>query len=276
VTYQHILLDSAGGAARITMNRPERLNALNVQMGIELLAALEECEHDPAVRAIVLTGAGRGFCAGDDLKEMTDPTVAPGGRRRYADPRAQYVYGQGRWPTIVRTMTRLPKPIMAAVNGHAHGAGFNLALGCDFRIMSEAATLAIPFVKWAMATGTNRLQQFVGIGKALEWALLGATLTAEDAERWGLATRVVPAEQLTAATDELVGRLVAAPTAVLGFTKQAVYRGWQRDADDAYEDQGLAQSFACQTDDYEEGRRAFAEKRIPRYDGRGLPERGDG
>jgi enoyl-CoA hydratase/carnithine racemase len=223
---------------------------------------------------LVLTGAGRGFCAGDDMKGMVE-----GGRprRRYTDPSKHYVYGQGRWTTIVRAMTGMPKPIVAVVNGHAHGAGFNLALGCDFRIISEAATLAAPFVKWAMATGTNRLQYFVGLGKALEWTMLGSTISAQEADRWGLATMVVPPEQLESAASQFVARLLAAPTASLGFTKLAVYRGWDRDADAAYELQGLALHFARQSEDYAEGRRAFAEKRSPRYSGR-LPDvlRGEG
>lgn len=272
--YELILYSVDDGVARITLNRPERLNALNVQIGNEILHALGAAEHDEAIRVIVLTGAGRGFCAGDDLKGMVDPGRP---RRRHSDPATQYVDGEGRWPAIVRAMTRLPKPIVGAINGHAHGAGFNLALGCDFRIISESATLAAPFVKWAMATGTNRLQYFVGLGKALEWTMLGTPISAGEAERWGLATRVVPPAELESATRELVGRLKVAPTAVLGFTKLAVYRGWDRDADGAYELQGLAQHFARQTEDFAEGRRAFAEKRTPSFTGR-LPEilRGEG
>jgi 2-(1,2-epoxy-1,2-dihydrophenyl)acetyl-CoA isomerase len=270
--YEFVLYDKSDSVARITMNRPDRLNALNVQIGVEILDALEDAEYDESIRVIVFTGAGRGFCAGDDLKGMTDPTAALETRRRYSDPMKRYVYGPGRWTTIVRHMSRLPKPVVGAINGHAHGAGFNLALGCDFRIVSEQATLCVPFIKWGMATGTNRLQQFVGIGKALEWSMLGTTLSAREAERWGLATQVVPHEQLESATNEFVARLAAAPTAALGFTKQAIYRGWDRDADAAYELQGLAQHFARQTDDLAEGRRAFLEKRTPRYTGTLPPE----
>lgn len=264
--YDFVLYDKRDSVARVTLNRPERLNALNVQIGVEIMDALEDAEHDESVRVIVLTGAGRGFCAGDDMKGMLDP--ARGKHRRYSDPMKHYVYGEGRWPTIVRQMSRLPKPIVGVINGHAHGAGFNLALGCDFRIISDNATLCAPFVKWAMATGTNRLHQFVGIGKALEWSMLGTTLTAQEADRWGLATMVVPQDQLESATNDFVARLAAAPTAALGFTKLAIYRGWDRDADAAYELQGLAQFFARQTDDLAEGRRAFLEKRTPKYSGK--------
>jgi 2-(1,2-epoxy-1,2-dihydrophenyl)acetyl-CoA isomerase len=263
--YDFILYHKADGVATITMNRPERLNALNVQIGVEMLDALEDAEHDEAIRVLVLTGAGRGFCAGDDMKGMADPGKP---RKRSTDPSTRYVYGEGRWTTIVRNMTRMPKPVVGVINGHAHGAGFNLALGCDFRIVSESATLAAPFVKWAMATGTNRLQYFVGIGKALEWTMLGTALSAREAERWGLATMVVPPDELGSAAAAFVERLKNAPTASLGFTKLAVYRGWDRDADASYELQGLAQHFARQSEDYAEGRKAFAEKRAPAYTGK--------
>jgi 2-(1,2-epoxy-1,2-dihydrophenyl)acetyl-CoA isomerase len=255
--------------ATITMNRPERLNALIAPMGIEMLDALAESEQDDTVRVVVLTGAGRGFCAGDDMKGGTaDPNAPPRPRSTYVDPLKGYVYGPGRWVTIVRHMMQLPKPVVGVINGHAHGAGFNLALGCDFRLMSEAATLCIPFVKWGMATGTNRLHQFVGVGKALEWALLGKTITPQEAERWGLATLVVPHDQLKAATAEFVARLAQAPTRALAATKAAVYHGWGRDPDTAYEYQGLAQHLIRETEDVGEGRRAFLEKRQPRFKGK--------
>lgn len=271
MAYQFILLNQAGAVARLTMNRPERLNALNVEMGLELLDALERVEHDPEVRVVTLTGAGRGFCAGDDLRGMTDERTPPQARLRYADPAKQYVYGRGRWPSVIRHMMRMPKPTVAIVNGHAHGAGFNLALGCDFRVMSTSATLAVPFLKWGMATGTNRLQQFVGVGKALEWAMLGVSLSAEEAERWGLVTRVAPPEQLEEVAAEVVERLASGPTAALGYTKLAIYRSWEEGPDAAYERQGLAQHFARQTEDYVEGRRAFREKRAPRFTGKTPP-----
>jgi len=266
--YDFILYDKTAGVAKITMNRPERLNALNVQIGVEMLDALEDAEHEEAIRVVVLTGAGRGFFAGDDMKGMVDPNRP---RKRYSDPAKRYVYCEGRWTTIFRNMGRMPKPVVGVINGHAHGAGFNLALGCDFRIISETATLAAPFVKWAMATGTNRLQYFVGLGKALEWTMLGTPISAREAERWGLATMVVPPDELEQAANDFIARLKAAPTASLGFTKAAVYRGWRRDADEAYELQGLAQHFARQTEDFAEGRKAFAEKRSASYNGK-LPD----
>ena len=258
-------VEQADGVTRLTLNRPDRLNALNLVMGQELLAALEEADLDDSVRVIVLTGAGRAFCAGDDLRGMVEPGEPYPTR---PDPIDQYVRGDGRWPAIVIRMRSMGKPVLAAINGHAHGAGFNLALACDLRIMAEDATLAVPFVRRGLATGTSLLQQFVGIGKALEWALLAPQLSAREAERWGLVNRVVSTADLAAATEELARELAEGPTRIYGYTKAAVYRGWEEsDPEGAYEHQALALHLARQTDDFKEGRRAFLDKRPPKFSG---------
>jgi 2-(1,2-epoxy-1,2-dihydrophenyl)acetyl-CoA isomerase len=264
---RHLRVRFEGAVAWLVLDRPDRLNALNLRLGRELLDALDRVDADEAVRAVVLTGAGRAFCAGDDLRGMVEPgEPAPALR---GDPVEQYVRGEGRWPRLVDRLRSLAKPVVAMVNGHAHGAGFNLALACDLRVMADDATLAVPFVKRGLATGTSLLQQFVGIGKALEWALLAPTLSAAEAERWGLVSRVVPAADLEAETRALAGALAAGPTRVLGLTKAAVYRGWQEpDPQRAYEHQGLALHLGRRTEDFREGRDAFLEKRPPRWTGR--------
>src|SRR6266446_10464623 len=150
--FRYLLVQQENQICRVTLNRPERLNALNVRIGVELLQALEDCDRSPEVRVVILTGAGRAFCAGDDLRGMSDPGEPD---RRYLDPIKQYVEGEGRWPLIVARMRAMSKPVIAMINGHAHGAGFNLALGCDLRVMADTATLAIPFAKRGIATGTN-------------------------------------------------------------------------------------------------------------------------
>jgi enoyl-CoA hydratase/carnithine racemase len=263
--FRYVLVQNHEGIARLTLNRPERLNALNVRVGVELLQALDDCDRDPTVRVVILTGAGRAFCAGDDLRGMTEPGEP---ERKYSDPVKQYVHGEGRWPSIVHRMRLLSKPVLGMINGHAHGAGFNLALGCDLRIMADTATLCVPFVKHGMATGTNLLQQFVGIGKALEWALLAPMFSAREAERWGLVNRVAPLEQLEEATMEWARALAQGPTQAYGFTKAAIIHGWQAPPETAFEYQGQAQHYAQQTEDYTEGRRAFLDKRPPRFQGR--------
>jgi enoyl-CoA hydratase/carnithine racemase len=273
VSYRHVLVerdpggDGTNGQVWLVLNRPERLNALNLRLGIELLEALDTVDADETARVVVLTGAGRAFCAGDDLRGMVEPDEEPPVMK--SDPIEQYVRGEGRWPRIVDRLRSLGKPVIAMVNGHAHGAGFNLALACDLRVMAEEATLAVPFVKRGLATGTSLLQQYVGIGKAMEWALLAPTLSAAEAERWGLATRVASAEDLVRVTTELAAELAGGPTRIYGLTKAAVYRGWQEaDPQRAYEHQGLALHLARQTEDFREGRRAFLDKREPGWTGR--------
>lgn len=256
-----------GGVAWLVLNRPDRLNALNLALGRALLEALDDVDSDDDIRAVVLTGAGRAFCAGDDLRGMVEPGEPRPPMR--ADPVEQYVRGDGRWPRIVERMRTLGKPVLAMVNGHAHGAGFNLALAADLRLMAEDATLAVPFVRRGLATGTSLLQQYVGIGTAMEWALLAPTLSAADAERHGLANRVVPPAELHAATAALAQELATGPTRTYALTKAAVYRGWQEsDPQRAYEHQGLALHLARATEDFAEGRRAFLDKREPRWTGR--------
>ena len=264
--FRYLIVEQADGIGRITLNRPERLNAINVRVGLELLEAFEDCERDADVRVVILTGAGRAFCAGDDLKGMAEPGEP---YRVYDDPVKQYVQGEGRWPLVLAKMRALSKPVIGMINGHAHGAGFNLALGCDLRVMADTATLCIPFVKRGIATGTSLLQQFVGIGKAMEWALLAPQLSAQEAERWGLVNRIVPLDQLEDATLEWAREFAQGPTLTYGYTKSAILHGWETTTPDkAYEYQGQALYYARQTEDFEEGRRAFLEKRSPRFTGK--------
>lgn len=265
-TYAHVIVEP-GPITRLIFNRPERLNALNVAMGVELLDALDAADRNREVRAVVLTGAGRAFCAGDDLRGMTaeGEIFAP----PLPDPVRQYVAGEGRWPLIVNRLRSMAKPTIAGINGHAHGAGFNLALACDLRVMAESATLAIPFVKRGLATGTSLLQQFVGIGKAMEWALRGTVLSPAEAERWGLVTMVAPDDGFGGALAGLAEEMAVGPTRIYGITKRAVYRGWEETtAAAAYEHQGMALHLARQTEDFNEGRNAFLERRPTNFTGR--------
>jgi 2-(1,2-epoxy-1,2-dihydrophenyl)acetyl-CoA isomerase len=263
--YETILTEKIGAVGRITLNRPERLNAINVRMGNELLSALAAFEEDPGVRCLVLTGAGRSFCAGDDLKGMeSDGFERPQG----PDDVKNYVFGVNRWTVVVNAMRRLPKPVIGSIRGHAHGGGLNLALGTDIRIASETANFAIPFVKWAMATGVNQLHYSIPLGIVLEMAFTGDPIDAERALSLGLVNRVVADVALEEATMAFAERLASGPTRSIGLSKSAIYKGWWQDLDTAFDYQAIAQSFAGETEDREEGRAAFAEKRRPDFKGR--------
>lgn len=155
-------------------------------------------------------------------------------------------------------MRSMAKPVIAMINGYAHGAGFNLALGCDLRIAAETATLAIPFAQRGIGTGTNLLQQFVGIGKAMEWALFAKALSAREAERWGLINWVTASEELEQKTLEVAHELAEGPTTVYGYTKAAIINGWDTIPSVAYRHQGQAMINSAHTKDFKEGSRRFA------------------
>lgn len=261
-----VLFEHTGSIARITLDRPDKLNAINHEVGLQLFEAFARCQDQPSIRAIVLAGAGRAFCAGDEL-----------GRDRTADEEESlkrrgrikhYVSGPGRWTSTVRLMRSLPQPIVVRIQGYAYGAGFNLALGADFRVMARDARLATPFIKRGLATGTNLLQQYVGVGKAIEMTLLGEPVEADEALRLGLVNEVVDAAALDSAVERWARRLAEGPTASIGLTKHAVYQGWNLDPDGAYWQQGSAVAEAHELEDLAEGIAAFKEKRTPRFTGR--------
>ena len=223
------------------------------------------CRDDHTIRAIVLAGAGRAFCAGDEIGGDHDPDDSEGpplGEIRH------YVAGAGRWTATVKLMQSLATPIVARVQGYAYGAGMNLALAADFRIMASDASLAAPFIQRGMATGANQLHRFVGVGKALELTLLGDPIDAAEAHRLGLVTKVVPDDQLDAEVDRLAERLAQGPTAAMGLTKHAVYSSWSQDLDTAFWHQASSFVAGQALEDREEGRTAFREKRPPRFTGR--------
>src|SRR4051812_32805063 len=257
-TAQYVTFEQTGSIARITLNRPEKLNAIDYQVGAELYAAFERCEPDPGIRAIVLAGAGRAFCAGDELGRERTPDEQLSLNRRGTIK--HYVQGPGRWTATVRLMRHLTQPIVVRIQGYAYGAGFNLALGADFRVMARDAKMATPFIKRGMSTGTNLLQQYVGIGKAIEMTLLGEPVDAEEALRLGLVNEVVDPSDLDAAVDRWAQRLAAGPTASMSLTKHAVYQGWSLEPDAAYWHQGSAVAESRELDDLAEGLAAFKDK----------------
>jgi 2-(1,2-epoxy-1,2-dihydrophenyl)acetyl-CoA isomerase len=261
-----VLFDQSGSIARITLNRPDKLNAIDYELGIQLWEAFARCQDDPAIRAIVLAGAGRAFCAGDELGRERTPAEEESLRRRGRI--THYVAGPGRWTRTVGLMRSLSQPIVVRIQGYAYGAGFNLALAADFRVIAGDAKMATPFIKRGLATGTNLLQQYVGVGKAMEMTLLGEPVDAAEALRLGLVNEVVDPAHLDDSVERWARRLADGPTAAMALTKHAVYEGWNADPAGAYWQQGSAVAESRDLDDLTEGIAAFKEKRPPRFTGR--------
>lgn len=247
------------GVASITINRPDKLNALLPEMILTFSDLLEQARRDYAVRAVVIRGEGRSFCAGDDLH--------PEDRFKYGPPDVQTRQKMG-YPRLVGEIMQLRKPVIAMVHGHAVGAGFDLALACDFRIASPDTKLASIYVKRGLGGGaTYLLPRYVGFGKATEMLLLGEAIDAEEALRLHLLTRVVPADQLEAETYALARRLAKGPTQAIGAMKIARNQGLGLDPV-----KGLEAQIMCNVElmfhrDAREGPRAFLERREPNFTG---------
>src|SRR5215471_17912635 len=264
---RYVVFEQTGSnIAHITLDRPDKLNAINHALGMQLWEAFARCQDDVSIRAIVLSGNGRAFCAGDELGRERTPAEEESLRRR--GKIKHYVSGPGRWTSTVRLMRSLPQPVVARIQGYAYGAGFNLALAADFRVIARDARLATPFIKRGLATGTNLLQQYVGVGKAIEMTLLGEPIDAEEALRLGLVNEVVDSAELDDAVERWARRLADGPTASMALTKHAVYAGWHLDPDSAYWQQGSAVAESHDLEDLAEGIAAFKEKRGPRFTGR--------
>jgi 2-(1,2-epoxy-1,2-dihydrophenyl)acetyl-CoA isomerase len=260
MSYETILFESEGGIARLTFNRPDRLNSFTAQMHREVAAALATVEHDGA-RVMVLTGAGRGFCAGQDL---ADPAIAPG--EDGADLGATL---NEHYNPLIRRLASLPMPVVAAVNGVAAGAGANIALACDIVLAARSARFIQSFANIGLVPdsgGTFALPKLVGQARALGLALTGQPLGAEQAEAWGLIWRCVDDDKLGEETEALAMKFAAAPTAGLAETKRLIREGGALDA--ALDAECEAQQRLGRSADYAEGVAAFAAKRPPKFVGR--------
>jgi len=257
--YSVLRYEVSDSIATITLDRPDALNALTVPMKTELLAAFRAVARDRAVRVIVLTGTGRAFCAGQDLKERLEPDAAP-----------LAVEVRDRYNPIISAMRRLDRPIVGAINGVAAGAGASLAFACDLRLMAEGASFVLAFGRIGLVPDSGAtwfLPRLVGPAKAAELALLGESLSAADAERFGLVARVVSPETLAEEARALAVRLAALAPVALAHTKRALERSWSVDLDTALEDEAHRQGIAGATADHAEGMQAFLEKRPPRFTG---------
>lgn len=260
--YDHIDIAENDGIVKITLNRPEKLNAFIGHMRRDLAEALEHAGSDRTVRVVIITGAGRAFCAGGDIAYMAELIG-----RRDTDEFSRLLGSARRVVTVIRQMT---KPVLAEVNGAASGAGCNLALACDLRLASTEATFSQSFVKLGLHPdwgGTYFLPQLVSPNKACEMFFLGEVIDAQEALRLGIVNQVVAPEALEEATLELATRLRDASPLSIAAAKQAVYLSQSAELEEMLRYETEAQLRCFDSEDGREGIRAFLEKRPPRFTG---------
>jgi 2-(1,2-epoxy-1,2-dihydrophenyl)acetyl-CoA isomerase len=263
MSYQTLLFEVSDGIARLTLNRPDRLNSFNVEMHGEMRDALGRLAEDRAARVLVLSGAGRGFCAGQDLG---DRAVAPGGQGVDLGESIEKYY-----KPLVLALRTLPMPVIAAVNGVAAGAGANIALSCDLVIATRSASFIQSFSKLGLVPdsgGTWLLPRLLGNARAMGLALLADKLSAEQAAQWGLIWRCVEDAEFKTTVDALAQQLALAPTRGLARTKQAIYESWGRSFEQQLDQERDFQRELGRSQDYAEGVAAFTQKRNPQFTGR--------
>jgi 2-(1,2-epoxy-1,2-dihydrophenyl)acetyl-CoA isomerase len=248
----------AGAVLTITLNRPEVLNALTTSMHGALAAALKDARADD-VRAVVLTGAGRGFCVGQDLSAFREEAGDIGGRLR------------GTYHPNITAIRALEKPVIAAVNGAAAGAGLSFACACDIRVASDRAAFVPAFVNVGLVPDSGStffVTRLVGQARAFEWLCSGRRLTAAEAHAWGVVSEVVEADALADRAAEVAAGLAALPTRAIGMTKRLLDRAPTATLEEQLEWEAQLQAAATQSEDFREGVAAFLEKREPEFKGR--------
>jgi len=262
-TQPKLLIDNDGAVRTLRLNRPESLNALDDELLKALGRAVADAEKDKTVRCIVVTGAGRGFCSGQDL-------AAVAARYTTNKPIELGSHLRDHYNPIITRLHTIEKPVIASVNGVAAGAGCSIALACDIRIAAESASFIEAFVNIGLAPdagSTFMLPRLIGVARAMEMAITGRKVTAAEAMQIGLVNQVVPDDQLAAATKKLADKLAGLPTRAIGLTKRAINASWRSDLEIQLDYEAMLQTTAGQTHDHREGVTAFLEKRPPKFTG---------
>lgn len=261
MNYETLLLKRESGIATITLNRPDKMNALSPKMVHEIPQALEEVGQDKSVRCVVLTGAGKAFSAGADLDSPIFTMTNPADIKEFFGPVTR----------TVMAIRNMPKAVIASINGPAVGGSMNMVLSCDIVIASETARFGEVFVNIGLQPdygGTYLLPRLVGMGKAMELILTGRIFDAREAEKMGLVSQVVPPDKLESTTQQLARKLANAPPLAVAAAKTSVYQALTMSLSTALEAECRAQSMLFLTEDMKEGIKAFLEKRKPQFKGR--------
>jgi 2-(1,2-epoxy-1,2-dihydrophenyl)acetyl-CoA isomerase len=251
--YDVLEFDVRDGVAHVTLNRPRAGNSINLEMGRELLHAALRCDEDPGVRAVVLAGSGNSFCFGGDLKEFSE--------RGEDLPHLH---------AAISRLARMDPPVVAAVHGAAAGGGFSLAISCDLVLAAESSRFAMAYSKAGLTpdgSSTYHLPRLVGLRRAMELALTGRELSAQEAFEWGIVNRVVPDEVLSEEATGLAERLATGPTRALGVSKQLLHGGWTETLETQMEHETRAIADISRTADAREGIAAFTQKRAASFEG---------